>query len=66
MPRKFTPTKTTPDKYSLMHKKPELSIYKNCISEMFRKQLHFLPVFYLNMCFMKVQKNFGKITILKI
>ena len=26
----------------------------------------FLPVFYLNMCFMKEQKNFGKITILKI
>jgi hypothetical protein len=27
--------------YSLMHKKPELSISKNCISEKFRKQLYF-------------------------
>ena len=52
--------------YSLMRKKPELSIFKNCISEMFKKQLYFLPVFYLIMFFMKAQKNLGKITILKI
>ena len=41
-------------------------MFKNCISEMFRKNFIFLPVFYLIMCFMKAQKNFGKITILKI
>ena len=28
-------------RYSLMLKKPELSIFKNCISEMFRKKLDF-------------------------
>ena len=40
-------------KYSLMHKKTDKSIFKNCISEKFRKQHNFLLVFYLVMCFMK-------------
>ena len=52
--------------YSLMRKKADKTIFKYCISEKFRKQLYFLPVFYLILCFMKAQKNFGKITILKI
>ena len=49
-----------------MRKKTELTIFKNCINEQFIKQLYFLPIFYLIMFFMKAQKNFGKITILKI
>ena len=49
-----------------MRKKTDKTIFKYCISEKFRKQLYFLPVFHLIMCFMKAQENFGKITILKI
>ena len=49
-----------------MHKKTDKIIFKYCISEKFRKQLYFLPVFNLIMCYMKAQENFGKITILKI
>ena len=49
-----------------MRKKTELTISKNCINEKFKKQLYFLPVFYLIMWFMKAPKNFGKIITLKI
>ena len=52
--------------YSLMRKKPELSIFKNCISEMFRKQIYFFTRILPDYCFMKTQKNFGKIPVLKI
>jgi hypothetical protein len=39
---------------------------KGGIIEKFRKKVYFLPVFNLIMCFIKAQKNFGKLTILKI
>ena len=38
-----------------MRKKTDKTIFKNCISEKFRKQLYFLPVFHLIMFFMKAQ-----------
>ena len=43
-----------------------ITIFKNRISEKSWNNINFLPVFHLIMCFMKAQKNFGKITILKI
>ena len=49
-----------------MHKKPELSIFKIVLVKCSDNNFIFLPVFYLIMCFMKAQKNFGKITILKM
>ena len=49
-----------------MCKKTDKIVFKNCISEKFMKQLYFLLVFHLSMCFIKAEKNFGKITFLKI
>ena len=49
-----------------MHKKTDKSIFKFFIYKKFKKQLYFLPVFYLVMSLMKAQKNFVKIAILKI
>ena len=55
-----------PFTYSVMHKKPDKSILKNFIYKKFKKQLYFLPAFYLVMWLMNVQKIFGKKVILKI
>ena len=52
--------------YSLMDKKTEKSILKFFIYKKFKKQFYFLPIFYLVMSLVKAQKNFGKISILKI
>ena len=49
-----------------MHKKTDKSVLKNCISKNSGNNFIFLPAFYLIMRFMNAQKNFGKITILKI
>ena len=46
--------------YSLMHKKPDSTIFKNFIRKKFIKWFYFLPAFYLIMCLMKVKKNFEK------
>ena len=46
--------------YSLMHKKPESSIFKNCISEMFRKQLYFFTWILPDYVFHESPKEFWK------
>ena len=48
--------------YSLMRKKPELSIFKNCISEMFRKQLYFFTCILPDYVFHESSKEFWKNT----
>ena len=43
-----------------MRKKPELSIFKNCISEMFRKQLYFFTCILPDYVFHESPKEFWK------
>ena len=43
-----------------MRKKPELSIFKNCISEMFRKKLYFLTCILPDYMFHESPKEFWK------
>ena len=43
-----------------MHKKPELSIFKSCISEMFRKQLYFFTCILPDHVFHESPKEFLK------
>ena len=43
-----------------MRKRPELSIFKNCISEMIRKQLYFLTFILPEYLFHESPKEFWK------
>ena len=43
-----------------MRKKPELSIFKNCISEMFRKKLNFFTYILPDYVFHESPKEFWK------
>ena len=43
-----------------MRKKPELSIFKNCISEMFRKQLYFFTCILPDYVFHESSKEFWR------
>ena len=43
-----------------MRKKPELYIFKNCISEMFREKLYFFTYILPDYVFHESPKKFGK------
>ena len=47
-------------KYSVMHKKTDKSISKNCINEKFRKQLYFLTCILPDYVFHESPKEFWK------
>ena len=46
--------------YSLMHKKTDKSVFKNCISEKLRKQLYFLTCILPDYVFHESPKEFWK------
>ena len=54
------------DNYSLIAYKWHKSNFKNVSMKCSENNFIFLPAFYMIMGLMKAQKNFGKITILKI